>query len=299
MLAEQGGRGKGFLGGDVAAARHDQVRLAPLVAACPLPQANALRAVANGFLHSHELEMVLLVAHHDIDIVVAAQAMLRGEEQAVGVRRKVDPGHLRAFVDHQVQEARVLMGEPVVVLPPNGRGDQKVERGYRSPPRNLVADGQPLGMLVEHRVDDVNKGLIRRKEAMPSREQVAFEPAFESMLRQHFHDPAVRAEVAAAAVLGRQPIQPEFAGFLVDRIEFVGGRFIWAEQAEIVRVVPHDVPQQLPHRPRIRRPDPGGVGHRHRVVVELRHPEIPAKQATIGVGICPHAPIAARCEAPE
>ena len=50
-------------------------------------------------------------------------------------------------------------------------------------------------MLIEHRVDDVDEGLVAREQAMASGEQVSFEPAFAQMLAQHLHDAAVDAEI--------------------------------------------------------------------------------------------------------
>jgi hypothetical protein len=38
--------------------------------------------------------------------------------------------------------------------------------------------------LVEHRVDDVNKGLIAGKEAVPAGEQVSFEPSLAGVLAE-------------------------------------------------------------------------------------------------------------------
>ena len=61
------------------------------------------------------------------------------------------------------------MGEPVVVLTPDRGGDEQVERGDRGPPRHLIADGQPLGMLVEHRIDDMDECLVGGQETMPAR----------------------------------------------------------------------------------------------------------------------------------
>src|SRR5260221_4709925 len=53
----------------------------------------------------------------------------------------------------------------------HGRGDEQVERGQRRSPGQLAANGEPLGVLVEHRIDDVDKGLVGGKEAVPSGEK--------------------------------------------------------------------------------------------------------------------------------
>ena len=63
----------------------------------------------------------LLAGHDDVDVVAAAQAVVRDREHRVGVRRQVDADDLGLLVDHVVDEARVLMGEAVVVLAPDQR----------------------------------------------------------------------------------------------------------------------------------------------------------------------------------
>ena len=76
--------------------------------------------MADGGIHIHVLEVHLLVADDDVDIVLAAQAVVGHGKQRVGVRREVDAGDGCALVDDDVEEAGVLVGEPVVILPPDG-----------------------------------------------------------------------------------------------------------------------------------------------------------------------------------
>ena len=94
------------------------------------------------------------------------------------------------------------MREPVVILPPDGRREQDVLRRDRGAPRHVVlADVQPLGVLVEHRVDDVRERLVGVEEPVPAGEEVALEPSEQRVLRQHLHD----AAVAATARRRRRP----------------------------------------------------------------------------------------------
>lgn len=157
MLSEQSGRGQGFFRGVVSAAGHDHVGLEPLIVARPLADPQALGAMLDGGVHVQVLEVILLVADDDVDVVVTAQAVVSGGEQAVHVRGQVDAGNLRILVNHNVDEARILVGEAVVVLAPDGGGNQQVDRGDGRTPGDLLADGQPLGVLVVHGVDDVAK----------------------------------------------------------------------------------------------------------------------------------------------
>ena len=60
----------------------------------------------------------------------------------------------------------------------------------------FFADVEPLGVLVEHRVDDVRKGLVRVEQTVPARQQVAFQPSQQRVLGQHLHHAAVPGELS-------------------------------------------------------------------------------------------------------
>ena len=112
---------------------------------------------------------------------------------------------------------------------------------------------QPFGVLVEHRIDDVDERLVGREEAVPAGQQIAFEPALQRVLAEHLHDPAVGRQLAAVGVLGEVLAQPGLLGHLVDRGQPVRGVLVGAEDAEVVRVVAHDVAQELAQQ--LGRPD--------------------------------------------
>ena len=50
---------------------------------------------------------------------------------------------------------------------------------------------QPFGMLIEHRIDDVDERFVAGEKTVAAGEQITFEPALTHVLAQHFHDPAV------------------------------------------------------------------------------------------------------------
>ena len=122
----------------VAGAGHDDIGLTATVVAGPLPDADPRGAVLDGLVHRQPLRRWVLARDHDVDVVAAAQAVVHHREQAVGVRRKVDPDHLGLLVDHVVDEPGVLVGEAVVVLPPDVRGQQDVQRGDRPTPGQVL-----------------------------------------------------------------------------------------------------------------------------------------------------------------
>src|SRR6266436_1340619 len=116
-----------------------------------------------------------------------ACSMVSHAQQAVRVRRKVDANHLGLLVHDVVDEPGILMAEAVVVLPPDVGRQEVVERRNRPAPGNLVTHLQPLGVLVEHRIDDVNERLVAAEEAVAAGQQVSLEPALALVLAEHLH----------------------------------------------------------------------------------------------------------------
>src|SRR5215831_12253215 len=95
-------------------------------------------------------------------------------QQAICIRRQIDSHDVRLLVADVVDEAGVLMAEAVVVLTPDMRGEQVIERRNGTPPGNLAAYFEPLRMLVEHRIDDMDESLVAVEKTVPPRQQVAF-----------------------------------------------------------------------------------------------------------------------------
>jgi len=144
----------------VAAAGHDHIGVASLVVAGPFPDPQPGSAVLDRRIHVQPLQFRLLAGDDDIDIIVAAQAMVGHPQQGVGIGRQIDADDLGLLVCHHVDEPRVLMAEAIVVLSPHVRRQQIVQRGNRPAPRNVARHVEPLGMLVEHRVDNVDEGFV-------------------------------------------------------------------------------------------------------------------------------------------
>ena len=192
-----------------------------------------------------------------------------------------------------VDEARILVAEAVVVLAPDMARQQIVQRPDRPPPGDVVAHLQPLGVLVEHRVDDVDEGLVAREEAVPAGQQIAFEPALALVLAEHLHDPPVGGEMVVVGIGFRHP---GAVGDLEHVLPAVRVAFVGAEQAEVARfhVQLHHVAQEAAHHPGRLGGRRAGRRHLDRVVAEIRQPQIAQQQAAIGMRVGAHAPLAAR-----
>jgi hypothetical protein len=69
---------------------------------------------------------------------------------------------------------RVLVRKTVVILTPDCGCEQNVERSDLLPPFDLEALLDPLAVLIDHGVNDVDEGLIAVEQAMSPRKDVAF-----------------------------------------------------------------------------------------------------------------------------
>ena len=83
----------------------------------PIPAVQCLIAC----IHIQPLRRGLFAGDDDIDVVAAAQAVIRHGEQTVGIRRKIDADDLGLLVHDVIDEAGILVAEAVVILPPDVR----------------------------------------------------------------------------------------------------------------------------------------------------------------------------------
>ena len=87
------------------------------------------------------------------------------------------------------------MTKTVVIVAPAGGGKKNVQRSNRCAPRQVTGFLEPFCVLHRHRRGDHREGFVGYIQAMPSSEQVTFEPAFAQMLAQHFHHAAISGHV--------------------------------------------------------------------------------------------------------
>jgi len=116
--------------------------------------------VSNGRVHIKPIGSGLLSRDDQIDVVVAAQAMIDDRKEAVGVGRQIDPNDFGFLVGDVIDEAGILVGETVVILTPDVGGKEIVERSDGFAPGNGAGSLQPFGVLIEHGIDDVNERFV-------------------------------------------------------------------------------------------------------------------------------------------
>ena len=120
LFPQQHCRRQRLLSRNVARRCHHQVRLTTLVVAGPVPNADSFRTVLDCGIHVQVLQMELLVGNDHVDVVLAPQTVIRNGEETVRVGRQIDAGYGRALVENHVEEARILVREPVMILTPYG-----------------------------------------------------------------------------------------------------------------------------------------------------------------------------------
>ena len=230
-------------------------------------------------VHRQVVERRLLAGDDHIHIVAAAQAMVSDRQQTVRVRRQVHAHDLCLLVDHMVDEPWVLVGEPVVVLAPNVRGEQIVQRCHRR---------APLRVLIEHRVDDVDERLVAVQQTMPTRQQVALQPALAEMLAQDLHHtPVGREVIVAVQTLG----VPRAVRDLEHGAQAVGCRLVRTHDAQVRRVGAERIAQERAEHPRGLADARRRRGHRDGVVTEVGQLEIAQQRTAVGVRVGAHAPL--------
>src|ERR1035438_1893774 len=94
-----------------------------------------------------------------------------------------------------IDEAGVLVGEAVVVLSPDMAREEVVQRGDRPAPGYFCTGLQPLRVLVEHRVHDVDEGLVAVEEPMATAEKVALQPTLTLMFGKYLHHATFGSQV--------------------------------------------------------------------------------------------------------
>ena len=73
-------------------------------------------------VHVEPLLLGVFARDDDVDAVPASQTPVGHREEGIGIRWQVHADDVGFLVHHVVDEARVLMTEAIVILPPDVRG---------------------------------------------------------------------------------------------------------------------------------------------------------------------------------
>src|SRR5262249_46151021 len=124
-------------------------------------------------------------------------------------------------------------------------------------------------MLVEHRVDYVDEGLVGGKESVASGEEIAFEHSFHGVLAEHLEDAAIGRQISAIVVLGKTLLEPELLGYGVKSVEFVGGGLVGTNDTEVGGIPLHHVGEEETERTRVFDKRSAVVDDRRQAVPEM------------------------------
>src|SRR5438552_8371100 len=103
---------------------------------------------------------------------------------------------------------------------------------------------QPLCVLIEHRIDDVNKRFVAGKETVTPGENVPLKPSLQRVLTEHLHHPSVASYLTSIGVFRLERGKPRFLARLVDCLQPVRGILVRTEDTEIVHVATHDISKE-------------------------------------------------------
>src|SRR3989344_839360 len=154
----------------IPGACHDDVGLFMVIVAREVPDTDPRCAVFDSVLHGEPLQCRLFSGNDDIDVVAATKAVVGDGEEGICIRWQIDADDFGLLVYDVINESWILVGKAIVVLLPDVRCEEDVERRNGPSPWDLARDLQPFGMLIEHRVYDVDECLVAGEESVTSSE---------------------------------------------------------------------------------------------------------------------------------
>ena len=150
---------------------------------------------------------------------------------------------------------------------------------------------QPLGVLIEHRTDDVDESFVAGKEAVTTGEKIAFEPSLAEVLAENLHDAAVGGDMV---VNGDNLGGRGTGGNVKERSEAVGGGLVGTENTEVA-VIPielHDVAKEGSGDSGAFSDSGTGRGYCDGRKPDVGHLQVFEVDAAVGVGVGGHAAVA-------
>jgi hypothetical protein len=131
VLSENGDCGKYLERRRVSTAAHHNVRLAVLIVAGPLPDPHSFGAMHHRLVHGQPLWERMFPCNHHVYVISTAQAVVEDRKEAVGIGGQVTAHDVGLLVDDVIKEAGILVSETIVILLPDMRSQQIVQRRDR------------------------------------------------------------------------------------------------------------------------------------------------------------------------
>ena len=238
----------------------------------------------------------MLSCDYHIDVIPAAQAVIEDRQQTIGIGRKINANDIGLLIDDVVEEAGILVCESVVILLPDVRGEQIVQRRNLPAPGKFQADFQPLGVLAEHRIDDTDERLVAVEQSVPPGQKVPFQPTLALILAEHRvqHATGGREELVIFYFTG----VPLTVGEFKNRAEKIRESLIGPEDTEITLILVQfgNVAQEATQHQCILSVNLAGRRNVHGVKMKIRHAQVAQQNAAVGVRIGAHPAVALRCQ---
>src|SRR5450432_4171047 len=146
-------------------------------------------------------------------------------------------------------------------------------------------------MLVEHGVDDMDKGFVTVENAVPHGQQVAFKPALALVFAEDFHDATIRGKKLISSQCIAYPLT---IGSFKYCIELVGKGFVGAEDPEVTLglVEPDHIPEETADHQGIRRMRFSRVRNGHSIFAKVGHFQLFEQDTSVAMRVGAHPAVA-------
>ena len=115
-------------------------RLIAGIVAGPSPNTGADGTVANGRINVEPLPSRLFTGDDHVDVVAAAQTVIRDRQKAVCIGRQIDAHDVGFLIRDMIDKAGILVGKAIVILSPDMRREEVIQRCDRLAPGDRPAD---------------------------------------------------------------------------------------------------------------------------------------------------------------
>ena len=80
--------------------------------------------MSDRLIYGQILEMGLFIRNNDINLIDTLETAIGDRQETIYVRGQINSHHLSTFVGYQIKKPRILMGKTIMILAPDGGGNQ-------------------------------------------------------------------------------------------------------------------------------------------------------------------------------